>query len=71
MWQQILIAVAVVGAASYVVWTLMSPRLRLRFIDRVARSGFAAGWAARQRARLSADGCGNCSAAAGRTPAQR
>ena len=71
MWQQILIVLAVVSAASYVAWTLMSPRLRLRFIDLVVRSGFAAGWAARQRAKLSADGCGHCSAAARRTPAQR
>jgi hypothetical protein len=60
MLQQLIIALVVVGAMSYVTWTMMGSRLRLRLVNAISRSGIAPAWAARQRAKMSAGGCSNC-----------
>jgi hypothetical protein len=63
MWQQVVIGVAVVLAAGYVVWTFLSLRMRQRLLDGLAARGIMTGYAAAHRARLNIPGCSNCSAA--------
>jgi hypothetical protein len=62
MLQQFIIAILVLGAACYVIWTFMSMSRRQWLLDVLARRGIAARVAAAHRARLNAPGCGNCSA---------
>ena len=63
MLQQIIIALLVLMAAGYVVWTFMTMSRRQRLLDWLAAYGVARGAAARHRARLATPGCGNCAAA--------
>jgi hypothetical protein len=64
MWQQAIIALAVLVAAGYVAWTFMSLRARQRLLDRLAARGLLVDMARRHRARMGTPGCSNCSAAA-------
>jgi hypothetical protein len=69
MWQQAIITILFGAAALYVVWSLMGSRLRLRLLDAMLRSGVAAGWAGRQRAKMmAATGCSGCSVGHGAHP---
>jgi hypothetical protein len=63
MWQQAIIALLVVFAAGYVVWTFLPMMRRQRLLDALAAHGVLTGAAARHRARLATPGCGNCAAA--------
>jgi hypothetical protein len=63
MLQQIIIAVLVLIAGSYVVWSFMPMGRRQRLLDALAARGVAARAAAAHRKRLATPGCGNCSAA--------
>ena len=63
MWQQLIIALLVIGAAGYVVWTFLPMMRRQRLLDALAACGVLAGAAARHRARLATPGCSNCAAA--------
>jgi hypothetical protein len=63
MLQQLIIAVAVLIAAGYVVWSFMPMMRRQRLLDALARHGLLVRTAAKHRARLATPGCGNCSAA--------
>ena len=62
MLQQFIIAILVLGAAIYVIWTFMPMSRRQRLLDALAARGVAAGAAAAHRRRLAAPGCGNCAA---------
>ncbi len=69
MWQQVIISTLFVVAFIYVVWSLMGARLRLRLLDAMLRSGVAAGWAGRRRAKIvAATGCSGCSVGHGAHP---
>jgi hypothetical protein len=70
MWQQALIALAVLAAAGYVTWTFLSMTARQRLLDALAGRGLLVGAARAHRTRLTTPGCGNCSAAGGH-PAPR
>jgi hypothetical protein len=63
MWQQAIIALLVLVAAGYVVWTFLSMRTRQRLLDGLAARGMLVRFAAQHRARLALPGCSNCSAA--------
>ena len=63
MWQQVVIALLVVFAAGYVVWTFLPMMRRQRLLDALAAHGVLVRAARRHRARLATPGCGNCSAA--------
>lgn len=63
MWQQLVIALLVVTAAGYVVWTFLPMMRRQRLLDALAAHGVLVRAAAQHRARLATPGCGNCSAA--------
>ncbi len=63
MWQQLVIALLVVSAAGYVVWTFLPMMRRQRLLDALAAHGMLVRVAARHRARLATPGCGNCAAA--------
>jgi hypothetical protein len=63
MWQQWMIALLVVLAAGYVIWTFLSLRARQALLDVMAARGVLVGFAVRHRARMTTPGCGNCSAA--------
>jgi hypothetical protein len=63
MWQQLIIAAAVLYAGGYVVWTFLSMRLRQKLLDALAARGVLKRYAAMHRARLALPGCSNCSAA--------
>jgi hypothetical protein len=63
MWQQVIMALLVVSATGYVVWTFLSMTRRQRLLDALADHGVLVQAAARHRARLATPGCGNCSAA--------
>jgi hypothetical protein len=63
VWQQVIIALLVVSAAGYVVWTFLPMMRRQRLLDALAAKGVLLRAAARHRARLSTPGCGNCAAA--------
>jgi hypothetical protein len=61
MWQQILIALVVAAASTYVTWSVIGSRLRLRVLDVMTRCHVARRWVAQQREKLATGGCGNCS----------
>jgi hypothetical protein len=63
VWQQIVIALLVVSAAGYVVWTFLPMTRRQRLLDALAAHGVLVRAAAQHRARLATPGCGNCAAA--------
>ena len=63
MWQQFVIALLVVSAAGYVVWTFLPMTRRQRLLDALAAHGVLVRAAAQHRARLATPGCGNCAAA--------
>ncbi len=68
MWQQVIIALLVMVAAAYVVWTFLPMMRRQRVLDALAAYGVLAGAAARHRARLATPGCSNCAAAGEHAP---
>ena len=63
MLQQLIIAILVLGAACYVVWTFLPMARRQWLLDVLATRGIAVGAAAAHRRRLATPGCGNCAAA--------
>ena len=63
MWQQIIMALLVLSAGGYVVWTFLSMARRQRLLDALAGHGVLVQAAARHRARLATPGCSNCTAA--------
>ncbi len=63
MLQWIIIAVVVLFATGYAVWTFMPLHRRQGVLDLLAARGILAGAATRHRARLAAPGCAHCSAA--------
>jgi len=63
MLQQIIIALLVLVAAGYCVWTFMPMQRRQRLLDALASHGVLVQVAARHRRRLAAPGCSSCSAA--------
>jgi hypothetical protein len=63
MWQQIIMALLVLSASGYVVWTFLSMTRRQRLLDALAGHGVLVQAAARHRARLVIPGCSNCAAA--------
>jgi len=63
MWQQVIIGLVVLAAASYVTWTFLSMTARQRLLDRLAGHGLFVGASRRHRARMTIPGCGNCSVA--------
>ena len=63
MWQQLLIGVIVLAAASYVTWTFLPMRRRQRLLDALASRGLFTLRARAHRARMSAGACGHCSSA--------
>jgi hypothetical protein len=71
MLQQAIIAVAVLLAAGYVVWTFMPAPRRQRLLDALAARGLLRQRAARHRAHLASSGCGHCSAAGRHAPVRR
>jgi hypothetical protein len=62
VWQQLVMALLVVAAAGYVVWTFLPMMRRQRLLDALAAHGLLTRTAARHRARLATPGCGNCAA---------
>jgi cytochrome c553 len=69
MWQQIIIALLVLGAVGYVAWAFMTMGARQRVLDALATRGLFAAAAARHRARLTLPGCGNCAGHEAKPPA--
>lgn len=63
MLQQLMIAVLVLFAGGYVVWSFMSMQRRQWLLDVLAARGVLVGFAARHRARMALPGCSNCSSA--------
>jgi hypothetical protein len=63
VWQQLVIALLVVAAAGYVVWTFLPMTRRQQLLDALAAHGVLVRAAAQHRARLATPGCGNCAAA--------
>jgi hypothetical protein len=63
MLQQLIIAVLVLFAGGYVVWSFMPMQRRQWLLDILAARGVAVRAAARHRKRLATPGCGNCAAA--------
>jgi hypothetical protein len=63
MWQQVIMALLVLIATGYVVWTFLSMSRRQRLLDALAGHGLLVQAAARHRARLATPGCSNCAAA--------
>jgi len=59
--QQIVIALAVLVAAGYVLWSFMSMQRRQWLLDALAAHSIAVRAAAAHRRRLATPGCGNCS----------
>ena len=68
MWQQIMIALLVVFAAGYVLWTFLPMMRRQRLLDALAARGVLVRAAAQHRARLAMPGCSNCAAAGEHAP---
>jgi len=68
MWQQFVIALLVVSAAGYVVWTFLPMMRRQRLLDALAAHGLLVRTAAQHRARLATPGCANCAAAGEHSP---
>ena len=71
MLQEAVIAVVVLFAAGYVVWTFMPAPRRQRLLDALAAHGLLQQRAARHRAHLASSGCSHCSAAGQHAPVQR
>lgn len=71
MLQQIIIALLVLLAVAYVVWSFMPMQRRQRLLDALAAHGIAARAAAAHRKRLATPGCGNCSAPGAHAPHER
>jgi len=69
--QQIIIAVLVLFAAIYVLWSFLPMQRRQWLLDLLATRGLAGRAAAAHRKRLSTPGCGNCAAADEHGKAQR
>lgn len=63
MLQQVIIAVLVLCAGGYVVWSFMPMLRRQGLLDALAARGLAVRAAAAHRKRLATPGCGNCAAA--------
>jgi hypothetical protein len=63
MLQQLIIALLVLSAACYVIWTFMPMSRRQWLLDALSARGIAVGAATAHRKRLAAPGCGNCAAA--------
>ncbi len=63
MLQQVIIAVLVLCAGGYVVWSFMPMQRRQGLLDALAARGLAVRAAAAHRKRLASPGCGNCAAA--------
>jgi hypothetical protein len=63
MLQQLLIALIVLAAGGYVVWSFLPMLRRQRLLDAFAARGILRAAAARHRARLATPGCSNCAAA--------
>jgi hypothetical protein len=63
MLQQLIIAVLVLFAGGYVVWSFMPMQRRQWLLDILAARGLAVRAAATHRKRLATPGCGNCAAA--------
>ena len=66
--QSILVGVIVLASVLYAAWRLMTPRVRLRLVQRLAviAPGYTARWLARLQsadAAGAATGCASCSAA--------
>jgi hypothetical protein len=68
MWQQIIIALLVVIAAGYVVWTFLPMMRRQRLLDALAAHGVLVRAAAQHRSRLATPGCSNCASAGEHAP---
>ena len=71
MLQQLIIAVLVLCAAGYVVWSFMTMGARQRLLDLLAARGLWVRAAAEHRKRLALPGCGNCAAAENHGKAKR
>jgi hypothetical protein len=71
MLQQLLIAVIVLAAGGYVVWSFLPMQQRQRLLDAFAARGVLRGAATRHRARLATPGCGNCAAASEHSAGKR
>ena len=63
MLQQVIIAVLVLCAGGYVIWSFMPMQRRQGLLDALAARGLAVRTAAAHRKRLATPGCGNCAAA--------
>lgn len=63
MLQQVIIAVLVLCAGGYVVWSFMPMQRRQGLLDALAARGLLVRAAAAHRKRLATPGCGNCAAA--------
>jgi len=61
--QELVIALAVLFAAGYVIWSFLPMQRRQWLLDALAARGIATRAAAAHRRRLATPGCGNCSAA--------
>jgi hypothetical protein len=62
MWQQIIIALLVLFAGGYVVWSFLPMQRRQWLLDVLAARGLAVHAASEHRKRLAMPGCGNCAA---------
>jgi hypothetical protein len=71
MLQEALVALFVLIASVYVVWTFMAPTRRQVLLDHLAFVGLLRQLAARHRARLGASGCAHCSANPGAVKVHR
>jgi hypothetical protein len=68
MLQQITIAMLVLAAAGYCLWTFMPMQRRQRLLDALASHGVLVQAAARHRRRMVTPGCSSCSAAGQHAP---
>jgi len=66
--QQLVIALAVLIAAGYVLWSFMPMQRRQWLLDALAARGIATRAAAAHRRRLATPGCGNCPATGEQAP---
>jgi len=71
MLQHLIIAVLVLFAGGYVVWSFMPMQRRQWLLDGLAARGLAVRAATAHRKRLATPGCGNCSAPGAPTPHER
>jgi hypothetical protein len=71
MLQHLIIALVVLFAGVYVVWSFMPMQRRQWLLDILAARGLAMRAAAAHRKRLATPGCGNCSAPGAHAPHER